>query len=38
MELRDVETPIPTGGRVLVRLHAAAVNRVDLHWMLPRRA
>ncbi len=36
MELRDVETPVPTGDQVLVRVHATSVNRADLDWMLPK--
>ncbi len=36
MELRDVETPVPVGDQVLVKVHAASVNRADLDWMLPK--
>jgi NADPH:quinone reductase-like Zn-dependent oxidoreductase len=36
MELRDADTPVPTGDQVLVRVHAASVNRADLDWMLPK--
>jgi NADPH:quinone reductase-like Zn-dependent oxidoreductase len=36
LELRDVETPVPTGDQVLVKVHAASVNRADLDWMLPK--
>jgi len=36
VELRDVETPVPTGDQVLVKVHAASVNRADLDWMLPK--
>jgi NADPH:quinone reductase-like Zn-dependent oxidoreductase len=36
IELREVETPVPTGDQVLVRVHAASVNRADLDWMLPK--
>jgi NADPH:quinone reductase-like Zn-dependent oxidoreductase len=36
MELREVETPVPTGDQVLVRVQAASVNRADLDWMLPK--
>src|SRR5258706_16433500 len=36
MELREVETPVPTGDQVLVKVHAASVNRADLDWMLPK--
>src|SRR4029079_2802788 len=36
MEIRDVPTPVPIGDQVLVRVHAASVNRADLDWMLPK--
>jgi NADPH:quinone reductase-like Zn-dependent oxidoreductase len=36
IELRDVETPVPTGDQVLVKVRAASVNRADLDWMLPK--
>jgi NADPH:quinone reductase-like Zn-dependent oxidoreductase len=36
MEIREVETPVPTGDQVLVRVHASSVNRADLDWMLPK--
>ena len=36
MELREVETPVPIGDQVLVRVHATSVNRADLDWMLPK--
>jgi NADPH:quinone reductase-like Zn-dependent oxidoreductase len=36
MEVREVETPVPTADQVLVRVHAASVNRADLDWMLPK--
>ena len=36
LELRDVETPVPTGDQVLVKVQAASVNRADLDWMLPK--
>ena len=36
MELREVETPVPTGDQVLVKVHASSVNRADLDWMLPK--
>jgi NADPH:quinone reductase-like Zn-dependent oxidoreductase len=36
IEIRDVQTPVPTGDQVLVRVHAASVNRADLDWMLPK--
>jgi NADPH:quinone reductase-like Zn-dependent oxidoreductase len=36
IELREVETPVPIGDQVLVKVHAASVNRADLDWMLPK--
>jgi NADPH:quinone reductase-like Zn-dependent oxidoreductase len=36
VEVREVETPIPTGDLVLVRGHAASVNRADLDGLTPR--
>lgn len=36
--LREVETPVPTGDQVLVRLAAASVNRADLDGLTPRPA
>jgi NADPH:quinone reductase-like Zn-dependent oxidoreductase len=36
VELREVATPVPTGDQVLVRVHAASVNRADLDWLLPK--
>jgi NADPH:quinone reductase-like Zn-dependent oxidoreductase len=36
VELREVDTPVPTGDQVLVKVHAASVNRADLDWMLPK--
>jgi NADPH:quinone reductase-like Zn-dependent oxidoreductase len=36
IELRDVDTPVPTGDQVLVKVCAASVNRADLDWMLPK--
>ena len=36
IELREVETPVPTGDQVRVKVHAASVNRADLDWMLPK--
>lgn len=36
IELREVETPIPTGDQVLVKVHASSVNRADLDWLLPK--
>jgi NADPH:quinone reductase-like Zn-dependent oxidoreductase len=34
--IRDVETPIPRGDQVLVRVHASSVNRADLDGLYPR--
>jgi NADPH:quinone reductase-like Zn-dependent oxidoreductase len=36
VELREVETPVATGDEVLVRVHAASVNRGDLDGILPK--
>jgi NADPH:quinone reductase-like Zn-dependent oxidoreductase len=36
VELREVDIPTPTDGQVLVRLHAASVNRADLDGLTPR--
>lgn len=36
VELRDVETPTPSDGQVLVRVRAASVNRADLDYLQPR--
>jgi NADPH:quinone reductase-like Zn-dependent oxidoreductase len=36
IELREIETPVPTGDQVLVKVHASSVNRADLDWMLPK--
>ena len=36
MEILEVPTPVPIGDQVLVRVHAASVNRADLDWMLPK--
>jgi NADPH:quinone reductase-like Zn-dependent oxidoreductase len=36
VELREVETPVPTGDQVLVKVHASSVNRADLDWLLPK--
>jgi NADPH:quinone reductase-like Zn-dependent oxidoreductase len=38
VELRDVEEPVPTEDRVLVRVRAASVNRADLDSLGPRPA
>jgi NADPH:quinone reductase-like Zn-dependent oxidoreductase len=36
IEIREMPTPVPTDDKVLVKVHAASVNRVDLDWMLPK--
>jgi len=36
VELREVPKPVPTGDQVLVRIHAASVNRADLDGLAPR--
>ena len=36
VEVRDVDRPTPTDDRVLVRVHAASVNRADLDGLGPR--
>jgi len=36
VEIREVETPTPTGDQVLVRVRAASVNRADLDGLYPR--
>ena len=36
VELREVDVPTPTEGQVLVRIHAASVNRADLDGLKPR--
>jgi NADPH:quinone reductase-like Zn-dependent oxidoreductase len=33
LELREVDKPVPAAGEVLVRVHAAAVNAYDWHFM-----
>ena len=38
VEIRDIETPTPTGDQVLVRVQAASVNRADLDGLRPRWA
>jgi len=36
VELRDVDRPVPSADQVLVRVHAASVNRADLDNLYPR--
>jgi NADPH:quinone reductase-like Zn-dependent oxidoreductase len=36
VEVREVDRPTPTGDEVLVRVHAASVNRADLDGLGPR--
>ncbi len=36
VQLRDVDRPTPKDGEVLVRVHAASVNRADLDGLAPR--
>jgi NADPH:quinone reductase-like Zn-dependent oxidoreductase len=36
VELRDVETPVPVGDQMLVKVQASSINRADLDWMLPK--
>ncbi len=38
MELREIPRPEPTGDQVLVRVHAASVNRGDLDGLTPKPA
>jgi NADPH:quinone reductase-like Zn-dependent oxidoreductase len=38
VEVREIDTPTPTGDQVLVRVHAASVNRADLDGLGPRWA
>jgi NADPH:quinone reductase-like Zn-dependent oxidoreductase len=38
VEVRDVDTPVPSADQVLVRVHAASVNRADLDGLYPRWA
>lgn len=38
VRVEEVPTPTPTGDQVLVRIHAASVNRVDLDNLYPRWA
>ena len=36
VELREVDRPVPTEDRILVRVRAASVNRADLDGLIPR--
>src|SRR5712691_11003804 len=36
VEVTDVERPIPEANQILVRVHAASVNRADLDGLYPR--
>ncbi len=36
VQVRDVERPSPKDGEILVRVHAASVNRADLDYLGPR--
>ena len=36
VQVRDVERPVPSDDQVLVRVHAASVNRADLDGLYPR--
>jgi NADPH:quinone reductase-like Zn-dependent oxidoreductase len=36
LDLRDVPTPVPGDGDVLVRVHAASVNRADIDYLTGR--
>ncbi len=36
VQIRDVDRPVPTKDQVLVRVHAASVNRADLDGLRPR--
>jgi NADPH:quinone reductase-like Zn-dependent oxidoreductase len=36
VEIRDVDRPTPSADQVLVRVHAASVNRADLDGLYPR--
>ncbi len=36
VDVRDVPVPVPTGDQVLVKVHAASVNRADLDGLYPR--
>ena len=36
VELREIDRPVPTEDRILVRVRAASVNRADLDGLIPR--
>ncbi|HET8777394.1 MAG TPA: NAD(P)-dependent alcohol dehydrogenase, partial [Candidatus Limnocylindria bacterium] len=36
VRIREVERPTPRGGEILVRVHAASVNRADLDGLKPK--
>jgi NADPH:quinone reductase-like Zn-dependent oxidoreductase len=36
VKVREVEEPTPSDGQILVRVHAASVNRADLDLILPK--
>lgn len=38
VRVEEIPTPVPTGDQVLVRVHVASVNRVDLDNLYPRWA
>ena len=38
VEVEDVDRPVPSGDRILVRVRAASVNRADLDGLTPRPA
>jgi NADPH:quinone reductase-like Zn-dependent oxidoreductase len=38
VEVREVPMPVPAEDEILVRVHAASVNRGDLDWIEPRPA
>jgi NADPH:quinone reductase-like Zn-dependent oxidoreductase len=36
VEIREIPSPVPIEDEVLVKVHAASVNRADLDWLLPK--